>query len=121
MKRWEERSESGYIADLEAKGFVVLRNEADAASASAALEDSIRQGLVLGTRAFDKRFYIGMRGFLNRNGPKVMTVLERGKSVTADEVASELGIEVDAVKTVMYILAEKGDITEVRREVFKIA
>ncbi len=121
VKKWEERSEAGYIEDLETKGYVVLKNEADAASASAALEDSIKQGLVIGTRAFDKRFYIGLRGFINKNGPKIMRVLERGKSVAAEEIASEVGIDVDAVKTILYILAEKGDITEVRREIFRIA
>ncbi len=121
VKRWEERSEASYIEDLETKGYVVLKNEADASSASAALEDSIRQGLVIGTRAFDKKFYIGLRGFINKNGPKIMRVLERGKSVSADEIAAEVGIDADAVKTILYILAEKGDITEVRREIFRIA
>lgn len=121
VKKWEARSDAGYMEELETKGYVVLRNEADAASASAGLEDSIRQGLVIGTRAFDKRFYIGLRGFINKNGPKIMRVLERGKSVTAEEIASEVGIEPDGVKTVLYILAEKGDVTEVRREVFRIA
>jgi predicted transcriptional regulator len=121
VKRWEEKSEAGYMEDLETKGYVVLKNEADAASASAGLEDSIRQGLVIGTRAFDKKFYIGLRGFINKNGPKIMRVLERGKSMTADEIASDVGIDVDGVKTVIYILAEKGDVTEIRREVFRIA
>lgn len=121
VKKWEERSEAGYMEDLETKGYVVLKNEADAASASAGLEDSIRQGLVIGTRAFDKKFYIGLRGFINKNGPRIMRVLEKGKSVTADEIAGEVGIDVDAVKTVLYILAEKGDVTEVRREVFRLA
>ena len=121
VKRWEERSEASYIEDLETKGYVVLKNEADASSASAALEDSIRQGLVIGTRAFDKKFYIGLRGFINKNGPKIMRVLERGKSVSAEEIAVEVGIDADAVKTILYILAEKGDITEVRREIFRIA
>ena len=121
VKKWEVTVEGGYIEDLETKGYVVLKNEAEAASASAALEDSIRQGLVIGTRAFDKRFYIGLRGFINKNGPKIMKVLERGKSVSADDIAAEVGIEPDAVKTILYILAEKGDITEVRREIFRIA
>ena len=121
VKRWEERSEAGYIEDLETKGYVVLRNEADAASASAALEDSIKQGLVIGTRAFDKKFYIGLRGFINKNGPKIMRVLEKGKSVSAEEIGAEIGLDADAVKTILYILAEKGDVTEVRREVFRLA
>jgi transcription initiation factor IIE alpha subunit len=121
VKRWEQNVEGGYIEDLETKGYVVLKNEAEAASASAALEDSIKQGLVIGTRAFDKRFYIGLRGFINKNGPKIMKVLERGKSVDAETIAAEVGIDVDAVKTILYILAEKGDVTEVRREIFRMA
>ena len=76
---------------------------------------------MIGTRAFDKKFYIGLRGFINKNGPKIMRVLERGKSVSAEEIAAEVGIDEDAVKTILYILAEKGDVTEVRREIFRIA
>ncbi|MDE1865473.1 MAG: hypothetical protein KGH94_02445 [Candidatus Micrarchaeota archaeon] len=121
VKKWEQRSDNGVMEELETKGYVVLTNEADAASASAALEDSIRQGLVIGTRAFDKKFYIGLRGFINKNGPKIMRVLERGKSVGADEIAKEVGIDADAVKTVLYVLSENGDVTEVRREVFRLA
>ena len=60
QKAWEQRIASSgaeaYIEMLESKGFLVLNSEPDAALVSAALEDSIRQGLILGTRAFNKKF-----------------------------------------------------------------
>lgn len=120
IKKWEEKGDEGYITELENKGYLVLKNEAEAASTSAALEDSIKQGLVLGTRAFDKKFYICLRGFINRNAPKIMKIIEE-RSVGADEIAAQTSLDVDAVKSVLYILAEKGDVTEVRREIFRAA
>jgi antitoxin component of MazEF toxin-antitoxin module len=120
MRKWDDPSNSDYMTDLETNGYVVLKSEADAASASAALEESIKQGLVIGTRAFDKKFYIGLRGFINKNAPKILKALD-GKSAKAEEIASELGINSEGVKTILYILAESGDVTEVRRDIFRVA
>jgi antitoxin component of MazEF toxin-antitoxin module len=120
-KRWDEPSgPADYMAELETNGYIVLKSEADAASASAALEDSIKHGLVVGTRAFDKKFYIGLKGFINRNAPKIMKALD-GRSAKADEIADELHMNYDGVKTVLSILAESGDVTEVRRDIFRLA
>lgn len=121
IRKWESQTGgSAYVQELEAKGYLVLKNEVDAASASAALEENIRHGIVLGTRAFDKKFYIGLRGFINKNAPQIMRQLG-DKSVKAEEIAKAVGIDEDAVKTVLYILAENGEVTEVRRGTFKLA
>lgn len=118
--RWSAPIEtSDYINELERAGYVVIKSEADATAASSALEENIREGLVVGTRAFDKKFYIGLRGFISRNAPKVVKALG-GKSVGIESLSSELGMEEDAVKTILYILAESGDITEVRKDVFRV-
>ena len=103
-----------YVSLLESKGYIVLKSEAEAASVSAAMEDSIRQGLVLGTRGFDKKFYIALRDFISRSVPKLFKCIEK-KSVAISDIAKETGIDEDGARAVLNILAESGEVTEVRR------
>ncbi len=120
-RAWEQKigSES-YMQMLEANGFLVLSNEAEASSISAALEDSIRRGLVVGTRAFNKKFYIGLRGYINRFAPKILDVIEQ-KSKNISDIAKEVGMEEDGARTILYYLSESGDVTEVRKDIFRAA
>jgi bifunctional DNA-binding transcriptional regulator/antitoxin component of YhaV-PrlF toxin-antitoxin module len=121
-KPWEQKLGSGsaYTSLLESKGFVVLQNEADASNLSAAMEESIRHGLVLGTRAFNKKFYIATRSYINKNTPTLMGALgEKGRSV--EELSKETGIEEDGIRAILYIMSESGEVTEQRRDIFKIA
>ncbi len=122
QKQWEQKlgGSSAYTSLLETKGFVVLQNEADASSLSAALEDSIRRGLVLGTRAFNKKFYIATRNFINQNAPKIMGALgDKGRDV--EGLSKDTGVEEDGIRAILYIMSESGDVTEVRRDIFKLA
>lgn len=122
QKAWEDKisGTESYMNLLESKGFLVLNNEADAAVVSAGLEDSIRQGLVVGTRAFNKKFYIGLRGFINKNASKILKLIDQ-KSMDVESIAKESGIEEDGVRTILYVLSESGDVTEVRRDIFRAA
>jgi len=122
QKQWEQKlgGSSAYTTLLETKGFVVMQNEADASSLSAALEDSIRRGLVLGTRAFNKKFYVATRNFINQNAPKLMGALgDKGRNV--EDLAKDTGIEEDGIRAILYIMSENGDVTELRRDIFKLA
>ncbi|MCL5262525.1 MAG: AbrB/MazE/SpoVT family DNA-binding domain-containing protein [Candidatus Marsarchaeota archaeon] len=109
-----------YIKKLETDGFIVVPTEAEAQNVSLAMEDSIRRGLVLGTRAFNRRFYIATRGFLNKNSPGILKAIEK-KSVGVSDIARTVGIDEDGVRAVLYILSENGDVTEVRKDVFRQA
>ncbi|MGC8496280.1 MAG: AbrB/MazE/SpoVT family DNA-binding domain-containing protein [Candidatus Micrarchaeia archaeon] len=120
-KHWEAKLiNNNYLEVLESKGFIVLNNEADAANVSAALEESIKQGLIIGTRAFNKKFYIALRGFINRYAPKIIKIIEQ-KPASAEEIAQKVGIDADGVRSILYYLAETGDVTEVRKDIFKYA
>lgn len=120
-KAWEQASDAdSYTKILEAKGFIVISNEVDASMVSTALESSIRQGLVVGTRAFNKKFYIGLRGYINKYASKVLKVIDQ-KSSNVEDIAKELGLDEDGVRTILYFLSESGDVTEVRRDVFRAA
>lgn len=102
---------------LEEKGYVVLQTEAEAASLSIALEESIRQGLVLGTRAFNKKFYILLRNFFDRYAPQVIKLLSGGE-MRIEDIARRVGIEEDAARGILYLLAESGDVSEKKRDLF---
>jgi bifunctional DNA-binding transcriptional regulator/antitoxin component of YhaV-PrlF toxin-antitoxin module len=120
-RAWEQRLDNNAYTDmLEAKGYLVLSNEADAAMVSSALEESIRHGLILGTRAFNKKFYIGLRGYINKNASKILKLIDQ-KSMGISEIAEETGIEEDGIRTILYVLSESGDVTEVRRDIFRVA
>ncbi len=122
QKSWEQKisGTESYVDMLESKGYLVLGNEAEASMVSASLEESIRDGLVLGTRAFNKKFYIGLRGFINKYTPKILKVIDQ-KSVNVEDIAKEVGIEEDGARTILYVLSESGDVTEVRRDIFRAA
>lgn len=108
------------VKKLEEQGFIVLPTEAEASSLSLALEESIRQGMVLGTRAFNKKFYILLRAFFDQYSRKVVESLRSGKDKTSD-IAASIGISEDAARAILYLLAENGDVSERRRDQFELA
>ena len=110
---------NSYVEQLETAGYLVLSNEADASALSASLEDSIKRGAVLGTRAFNRKFYVVMRSFMTRNAPKVMRVLDK-KSVGISDIAEACGIDEDAARAILYMMSESGEISEVKRDVFRL-
>jgi len=121
QKAWEQASDAdSYTKILEAKGYIVVSNEADASMVSTALESSIRQGLVVGTRAFNKKFYIGLRGYINRHASRILKVIDQ-QSMNIEDIAKELSLDEDGVRTILYFLSESGDVTEVKRDKFRAA
>ncbi|MGD0729008.1 MAG: AbrB/MazE/SpoVT family DNA-binding domain-containing protein [Candidatus Micrarchaeaceae archaeon] len=122
QRAWESKlnENDAYVDILESKGFVVLNNEAEASMVSSALEESIRQGLVVGTRAFNKKFYIGLRGFINKHAAKILKLIDQ-KNMDVEDIAKEMSLEEDGVRTILYVLSESGDVTEVRRDIFRAA
>lgn len=124
QRAWEQMVKGAgaeqYISTLESQGYLVIGNEAEAAIVSSAMEESIRQGLIVGTRAFNKKFYIGLRGFINRYASKILKIIEQ-RSVNIDDIAKEADMDPDGARTVLYFLSESGDVTEVRRDIFRAA
>ncbi len=109
------------INELEGKGYLVLQSEAEAARVSLMLEDSIRHGQVLGTRSFgNKKFFIVTRQFLDRHIPAIFKMLREGTKKTS-EIAGNEKIEDDAARAILYVLAENGDITEKKKDLFAVA
>ncbi|MCL5680044.1 MAG: hypothetical protein M1465_01745 [Candidatus Marsarchaeota archaeon] len=109
-----------YMDSLQDAGYIVVPTESDAAAISAALEDSIRRGLVVGTRAFNKKFYIVMRSFINSKAPLVTSQISE-KSTPVPVIAKACKLDEEAVRAILYILAESGEVTEVRKDIFRLA
>jgi hypothetical protein len=107
------------VTQLETEGFIVLPTEVEASSLSVALEDSIRSGKVLGIRAFNKKFYIVLRAFFDKNSGKVIKELKEGpKSVS--ELVKGTDLNEDGIRAMLYLLSEQGDVSERRKDVFTL-
>ena len=75
--------------------------------------------MFLGTRSFNKKFYIIMRSFFDANSANVIKSLKDGpKSV--DSLVKETGLDEDAIRSMLYLLSEQGDVSEKRRDVFAL-
>ena len=109
-----------YIKALSKNGFVVLLSESEASRVSMLLEQSIRHGEILGTRAFNKKFYIVLRDYLNQYAPGVVKELKAGPA-KAEDIAKKVKQDADGVKAILYLLAESGEIMEKKKDLFTIA
>ena len=107
------------VLRLETDGYIVLPTETEASSLSLALEDSIRTGKVLGIRAFNKKFYIVLRAFFDKNSGKVIKELKSGPQ-KVDELVKSTGLEEDGIRAMLYLLSEQGDVSERRKDVFTL-
>ncbi len=121
-KRWEQGLDTAnfYLQRLETDGYLVINSDTEAAAASASLEDSIRRGSVVGIRAFNKKFYVATKAFIAKSLPKIGKMIG-SKGVSVADISKETGMDQDGVRAVLYIMADNGDVTEVRKDVFKEA
>ncbi len=107
------------VIQLETDGYIVLPTETEASSLSLALEDSIRSGKVLGIRAFNKKFYVVLRAFFDKNSGKVIKELKEGPK-KVDELVKTTGVKEDGIRAMLYLLSEQGDVSERRKDVFTL-
>ncbi len=120
-KAWEKKvvsASGGYLNMLETAGFLVVANQAEASAVSAELEESIRRGLVIGTRAFNKKYYIALKSFVARSAPGILKAMG-DKAMRIEEISKDTGIDEDGIRAVLYMLAEQGEVTETKRDIFK--
>lgn len=77
---------------------------------------AIKSGRIKGLKGFDGRFYIARMDYVSKMSPLIIGQLDRERSI--EEVAGNLKVEPDAVRTVLHILAEAGDVIEKRQGVY---
>lgn len=120
-KRWEQKLNEShiYLDMLEQNGFLVVANQAEAGAISTELEQSIRTGQVVGTRAFNKKYYITLKSFVSKNAQKLFKAMGT-KSISVSDISKATGIEEEGIRGILYILAEQGEVTETRRDIFRV-
>ncbi|MFI5412879.1 MAG: hypothetical protein ACHQX1_03225, partial [Candidatus Micrarchaeales archaeon] len=118
-KKWEKdlNASHTYLDMLEQNGFLVVVNQTEASTISTELEQSIRTGQVIGTRAFNKKYYITLKAFVNKNAARVFKAIGT-KNMSVTDISKAIGIDEEGIRAILYILAEQGEVTEVRRDIF---
>ncbi|MEM3791348.1 MAG: hypothetical protein QXL16_01290 [Candidatus Micrarchaeaceae archaeon] len=116
-ERSEEKDET--IKRLFEKGYLVVPTEIEAEELSKKLEEEIRSGKVIGTKFFNKKYYIATSEFISKNAYKLVEALKKGDK-TIDEICKTAGIEEDAARTLLYVLAYQGAVIEKKKDLFAL-
>ncbi len=112
------RGETG-IAHLEKYGYVVIESEGEAKQLSLSLEKRIKSGEIMGTRGFDKTFYVATRTFYNELAEKVRALLRAGdKSI--DELSWKLGVRNDMARVALELMNQEGEVIEKKKGVYSL-
>ncbi len=106
--------------ELESKGFVVVFEEKGAQDFSRDFERDIKAGAVVGTRGFDKKFYVATRVFLENQGPKVLQCLKDGP-LSLQQLAEKSKLPEDGIKAIVCILMDEGEVIEKKKGFFAAA
>ncbi len=109
-----------YVDQLEDNGFLILQTEAEASTFSLDLEESIRQGLVIGTRAFNRKFYIVLRSFIEKNSGGIIKAIRSGTN-KVPYIAKETNLDEEGTRAILYLLSENGDVSEKKKDYFVLA
>jgi len=110
--RWDEH--------LVRFGYAVIENEGEAREASQKLEQELKSGDVLGTRGFDKKYYVAQKGFYGTWDRKILAAL-KGRQLGIDGVAQALGMSEVAARVALELMREQGDVIERKRGVYSPA
>jgi len=102
---------------LDKFGWMILESESDARSFSNSFPDKVRSGAVKGIRAFDRKYYFVSQGFVLTWEKKITAALDK-KEKTAEEISSELALNADGCRCLLYHMCESGDVLEKHRGKF---
>ncbi|OIO27174.1 hypothetical protein AUJ14_00190 [Candidatus Micrarchaeota archaeon CG1_02_55_22] len=108
-----------FLQELEEYGYLILQDELSAKDVSKKLESQIKQGLVLGVRGFDKKFYIVSREFYLSRLEKVREALG-GIEFTVPGASAKIKESLNATKAVIQVMKDQGELIEKKMGVFKL-
>lgn len=115
----KERADPSSVEHMERYGYMVVENERDAKRIGAMLEERIKDGRVIGVRAFDRKFYLATKQFFSANEKRVREELGKSEK-SAGEISSSLKMDENACMTLLAILCDAGDAIEKKKGVFAI-
>jgi hypothetical protein len=104
---------------LEKNGYLIVEDSADAERICKRFEREIRSGEVLGTRGFDRRFYVARREWFISASERVRQVMDKGANSISD-VSRELRMGEPASRVVLEIMKDRGDAIEKRKGYYEL-
>lgn len=113
------RSDTG-VPYLDKYGFIVVEGESEAKEISQKLEKQIKSGDVIGTRGFDKKFYVAKKWVYEQQSERVRKVL-KGSVMSSAEVSRELRIGEGLAHAVLELMNEEGEVIEKKKGVYALA
>lgn len=115
----EERKTEQCKDPLERNGYLIVEKEEEAKEISKKLEERIRNGEIRGVRGFDKKFYVVMSDFLAKMRVEINRVLKE-KPSTVEEIASKVGTANEAVRAILEIMREEGEVVEKKKGMYAL-
>jgi len=110
-EKLKEKEALNWEEHLAKYGYVIIDNDAVARDASAKLEQELKAGEVLGTRGFDKKYYVAQRRFYEAWNEKIKPEL-KGKLLTLEQLAEKLNMSEVAARVALELMREQGEIIE---------
>lgn len=104
---------------LEENGYITIDNEDKMKSIAFKLEEQKKAGEIIGTRGFDRTFYIVRKKLYDALVEKTRKAIERGG--TPSQVAETLKTSETLARTMLEIMKEEGEAIEKQKNVFYIA
>ncbi|MDE1798218.1 MAG: helix-turn-helix transcriptional regulator [Candidatus Micrarchaeota archaeon] len=102
------------VDHLAALGYMVLDNENDAKRVMPEITSRLKNDNVKGVRGFDKRYYVLRRSFLMEYEGPLLALVDLGPA-TPEELAGKLNLTSEAVRVLLMILGDEGEVIEKRR------
>ncbi|MEW6721956.1 MAG: hypothetical protein AB1324_01705 [Candidatus Micrarchaeota archaeon] len=107
---------SGYIGQLNSRGFVVVQDKKDAFMLSEVLNGRMKSGDVVGVKGFDNKFYIVTRNYFSAASAKVGQALK--DDMDHGSIAAAANLDPEGCMAVLRLMAENGEIIEKKKGIF---
>ncbi|BCS90787.1 MAG: hypothetical protein ARM1_0244 [Candidatus Micrarchaeota archaeon] len=104
--------------ELMDNGYTIIESENEAVHLSKRIEDLVKRGYILATRAFDRKYYIVKKELVERYYKKIISLLKESE-YTLEQLAEKLDIDKRMLNAILVQLEEQGEILEVKKNVFK--
>jgi hypothetical protein len=99
---------------LEKNGYAIVEDAREVEAFCSKFQKEIRSGNIIGTRGFDRRFYVAKKSWFMGIIEKVRQSMKRGANNLAD-ISREAKTSEPACAVVLEIMKDKGDAIEKRR------
>jgi len=112
-----QKPSTGSSEHLEKFGWMVLESEPEARNFANSFPEKIKSGKVMGTRAFDMKYYFVKKTFAEKWEGKTLSCLSKSAKST-EQIAKETGIGREGCLALLMHMCENGEAIEKRKGTF---